>query len=189
MEADSLKTLAEMRELERTLGAAVAAAEGNSSSGPGMRQGFAKVQQGTQALQSGVEELCTGLEAERRRFAQLHTGWRVRCKWSRVCSPLPNPNLHYHPFILSVPVQQPQETLVARTRALVPCCLAQEVRARAEALLFFSGRQEAMTEDGGSEAEDAPLDPGLEELASGIQAQLHALRRQALQLSDCLEVR
>ena len=36
--------------------------------------------------------------------------------------------------------------------------------------------------------EDAPLDPGLEDLAQGIQAQLHALRRQALQLSDCLEV-
>ena len=65
----------------------------------------------------------------------------------------------------------------------------QDDRARAEALLFFSRQQGAPAAGGeGAAGVSAPLDPALEELAHSIEAQLHSLRRQSLQLTSCLEV-
>ncbi len=77
MEADFLRTLAETRELEQALSAAMEAAEGDQHGGPGTRAGFHAVQSGVQALQESVSQLHMGLARERRRFSELHKGWRV----------------------------------------------------------------------------------------------------------------
>lgn len=77
MEADFLRTLAETRELEQELSAAMEAAEGDQHRGPGTRKGFHAVQAGVRALQDSASQLHAGLGRERRRFSELHKGWRV----------------------------------------------------------------------------------------------------------------
>ena len=85
MEADFLRTLAETRELEQALSAAMKAAEGDQHGGPSTRRGFHAVQAGVQALQKSAAQLHTGLARERRRFCELHKGWRVRVHRPRCC--------------------------------------------------------------------------------------------------------
>ncbi|KAK9903379.1 hypothetical protein WJX75_004370 [Coccomyxa subellipsoidea] len=76
MEEDFLKTLAETRELEQAFSAAMAKSEGDSASGPGTHQGFHALQKRTNALTRSVADILLSLTTERRRFGELHNGWR-----------------------------------------------------------------------------------------------------------------
>lgn len=77
MEADFLKTLNETRLLEHAISLALEEAEGNEQGGPATRQGFLALQRRVDSLKASVDDTCSSLEARRRQFAQLHSGWRV----------------------------------------------------------------------------------------------------------------
>jgi hypothetical protein len=79
MEADFLKTLSETRMLEHAFGRVLERMEGDPGSGPETRQGFKALQNSVYGLKDSVSSLCSSLDKERRRFTQLHAGWRV-CK-------------------------------------------------------------------------------------------------------------
>lgn len=67
-------------------------------------------------------------------------------------------------------------------------CVAQEDRARAEALLYFKGKHSNDTSANGGINDGDVLDPVLQELTTSIDTQLHALQKQSSQLNDCLKV-
>lgn len=67
-------------------------------------------------------------------------------------------------------------------------CVAQEDRARAEALLYFKGKHSNDLSANGSVDDGNVLDPLLQDLTASIDSQLQALQKQSSQLSDCLKV-
>ena len=73
-------------------------------------------------------------------------------------------------------------------RQLTPCApLAQDDRARAEALLFFNGKRDFLDEDEAVYASE-DVDPLIQELVASVQEQLPLLQKQTARLSDGIEV-
>ena len=75
--------------------------------------------------------------------------------------------------------------VLGRHKACAP--LAQDDRARAEALLFFNGKRDFLDEDEAVYASE-DVDPVIQGLVASVQEQLPLLQKQAAQLSDGIEV-